>query len=168
MTNTIKFFQVNGDALVGEVVALAETIWQEYYPSIIGQAQVEYMLEKFQSVRAVTEQIKEGYRYYLVFEDKTSPMGYFCVLPKDDELFLSKIYLKAEARGKGAGRETLNFIEKLAKENGCSKIWLTVNKNNSHSVKIYQKCGYMVVGPVLQDIGEGFTMDDYKLEKLVL
>jgi RimJ/RimL family protein N-acetyltransferase len=40
-----------------------------------------------------------------------------------------------------------------------------VNKNNVNSIKVYEKLGFKKTGPVIQDIGNGFVMDDYKMEK---
>ena len=40
---------------------VASEIWHEYYTPIIGLQQVEYMVEKFQSVKGITEQIENGY-----------------------------------------------------------------------------------------------------------
>jgi hypothetical protein len=42
-----------------ELVVLIRDIWREYYTPLLGAAQVEYMLDKCQSVEAVTQQIAE-------------------------------------------------------------------------------------------------------------
>ncbi len=50
-----------------DIVKTAETakeIWTQHFTPIIGAEQVKYMLEKFQSHRAISNQIKrEGYTY---------------------------------------------------------------------------------------------------------
>ena len=43
-----------------EISALAGEIWREYYTSIIGAEQVEYMLAKFQSPERIYADIKES------------------------------------------------------------------------------------------------------------
>ena len=48
------------------VADLAENVWTEHYTPLIGAAQVAYMMEKFQCVSAITEPIRQGYRYYLM------------------------------------------------------------------------------------------------------
>ncbi|MDD3375587.1 MAG: GNAT family N-acetyltransferase [Candidatus Omnitrophica bacterium] len=167
MMKNIKFAEVKNGEMIKEVVLLADIIWRKHYIPIVGQDQVDYMLEKFQSVEAITRQIQDDYHYYLIGDDANSYIGYFCVLIQGDKLFLNKIYLKLHVRGKGLGRETLNFIEEIAKSSNCSRVWLTVNKNNLDSIKVYQKCGYTMMGPYVQDIGQGFVMDDYELEKVL-
>jgi RimJ/RimL family protein N-acetyltransferase len=65
----------------------------------------------------------------------------------------------------GYGKKAVQFAEKVAKELDLNKIALTVNKNNVNSIKAYEKIGFKNVGSVIQDIGNGFVMDDYKMEK---
>jgi len=167
MMEQIKFIKVVNDDFILDVERLAKEIWQEHYIPIIGQRQVAYMLEKFQSKFAISQQIQDGYAYYLVKDRENQNIGYFNFVRNDDELFLNRFYLKSMVRGRGLGRHSLNFVENLSRKVGCSKISLTVNKNNSGSIKFYQTCGFKTTGPIVQDIGNGFVMDDYKMEKMV-
>ena len=148
-----------------EIIAgLAYEIWNEHFTPIIGKAQVDYMLEKFQSKKAITEQIKNGFLYFLI-KNNRDHIGYLGVLPKEKQLFLSKLYITSAERGKGHGRKTIEFLEKLAIEKDLSKISLTVNKNNSATIKTYKKLGFENGGSIVQDIGKNFVMDDYIMEK---
>ncbi len=146
--------------------SLAKEIWAEYYTPLIGKDQVDYMLERFQSKQAIAEQIKAGVLYFIIQEDHEIA-GYVAVQPRGHELFLSKIYLKSPKRGRGYGKKAVQFAESLAKARNMSKIVLTVNKNNVNSIRAYEKMGFKNVGPVVQDIGNGFVMDDYKMEKAI-
>lgn len=160
--------EVSTDDQIRIVEELAGEIWTEHYTPIIGRDQVEYMLDKYQSQKSISDQIqKEGYKYYLISEDKKNSgyIGYISVQFREDELFLSKIYIKDNKRGKGFGRLAINYLQRLAKENNVSKISLTVNKNNINSIKAYEKIGFENHGSVVQDIGNGFVMDDYKMVK---
>jgi len=160
------FVEVTTEEHITTVVSLAGEIWTEHYTPIIGKAQVEYMLDRFQSKEAVTGQLRSGCRYFLI-EEENCCIGYFAVQPKGDELFLSKIYFTAPMRCKGYGRKAVQFLESLAKECGFRKITLTVNKNNADSIKAYEKIGFKNLGSVIQDIGGGFVMDDYRMEKTI-
>ncbi len=44
---------------------------------------------------------------------------------------------------------------------------LTVNKNNVRAINAYEKIGFKNLGSVIQEIGHGFVMDDYKMEKTI-
>jgi len=150
------------------VESLAAGIWREHYTPMIGAAQVDYMIKKFQSREAISHQIeKEGYRYYLIKNCDGDWVGYVGLILRDDEIFLSKLYVDSKERGRGYGRGAMEFIEKIARESGLSRITLTVNKGNKNSIGAYKKFGFVVAEDIVTDIGEGFVMDDYRMEKVV-
>jgi len=150
-----------------ELVVLIREIWREYYTPLIGAEQVEYMLDQFQSVDAITRQmIQENYRYYCIFCDG-QPAGYYAARPCDDHrVFLSKLYVAAKFRGRGLGKQMLQHLIDAACADGATTIWLTVNKYNP-SVDIYRKLGFVITQEIVTDIGNGFVMDDYVMEKEV-
>ena len=162
----MRIIEVKDDPQIETVASLAEEIWNQHFTPIIGKQQVDYMLEKFQSVPAIKAQLKEGYQYYL-FDNAKGCFGYTAVLPRGKELFLSKLYIKKSRRGKGYGRQALAFIESLAAMLDKSLVSLTVNRNNISTIKVYEKLGYKVSGELVKDIGGGFVMDDYTMYKPV-
>lgn len=163
----IQFVRVEDQAQMKRIADLARTIWSEHYPSIIGQAQVDYMLANFHSLESIQKQIRyEDYRFYFVLSDGAEA-GYFAVQPKKSELFLSKFYLSQECRGRGLSRHMMELIESIAKENGSKRICLTTHKRNEKALRAYKGLGFKIVGPVLTDIGKGYVMDDYQLEKTI-
>ena len=84
--------------------------------------------------------------------------------PEEGKLFLSKLYLRREARGQGLSRGITAFLEGFAAAGGLSAVWLTVNRQNP-SVEIYKKLGFAVIREQVADIGGGYVMDDYIMEK---
>ncbi len=149
-----------------EVEKLAAQIWREHYTPIIGADQVEYMLDKFQSEQAMLAQEAEGYEYYC-FRLEGNLVGYLCIKQEQDLLFVSKIYVSDQMRGKGLGRKGLNFVEVETRKRGLLKIRLTVNKNNVNSIKTYEKLGYKKNKEIIIDIGNGYVMDDYEMIKVL-
>ena len=123
------------------------------------------MLFKFQTADAIKKQIEDGYMYYLILDKVAAELGYLAIFPRGNELFLSKLYIKKEYRGQGLGRQALEFVEHVAKQNKLIKITLTVNKNNLNSINAYLKTGFIKTEEVGTDIGGGFFMDDYVMEK---
>ncbi len=160
------FIAVSSQEQIGIIESLAREIWTEHYTPIIGREQVDYMLGRFQSREAIAEQIRSGFLYFLIGEGREY-VGYIGVQPRNNELFLSKIYVSSSRRGRGYGKKAIHFIERLARERGLKKITLTVNKNNASAVAAYSKMGFRNLGPVVQKIGGGFIMDDYMMEKTV-
>lgn len=146
---------------------LAKSIWTEHYTTIIGLDQVNYMLEKFQSEIAIQNQINiDNYKYYLIIDENIA-IGYLSIKNDDDALFLSKLYIDKSCRGKGLGKIAINFIEEQAKDLNCLTIYLTVNKYNINSIMAYQKMGFIKTEELVIDIGNGYTMDDFRMEKLI-
>jgi diamine N-acetyltransferase len=151
-------------ALAFRVAAhLADEIWREHYTPLIGLTQVEYMLENFQSKKAMQEQVSHGMAYYVVYAGKT-PVGYYSIKPEEDEhLFLSKIYVRRSLRGAGVGAWILNQVCEKAHYRNRSKISLTVNKGNASSIAFYERVGFKKAKGIVADIGNGFVMDDWRM-----
>lgn len=149
---------------IREVVHLAKEIWTDHYTPIIGAAQVDYMLDKYQSQHAISDQINDGYQYYLIAHHGKN-VGYFSFSLNDDVLFLSKFYVLKTQRGHGLGRKAMLFMEEKTQQGKIPKIRLTVNKYNSNAIAAYKKMGFVEVDSIVQHIGQGYVMDDYVLEK---
>ena len=146
------------------LAALAHTIWHEYFPAIIGEAQTAYMVEKFQSLPAIRTQMKNGYRYFLLCVGGV-PVGYTGVHAEEDgRLFLSKLYVKKEFRGCGLSSAAIAYLKELCKAENLSAIWLTVNRHNAHTIDVYRHFGFETVREQVADIGNGYVMDDYVME----
>ena len=60
----LRILPVTNEELVLNVATMAEEIWHEYFPSLISEEQIDYMLEKFLSFDALLEQIQNGYEYF--------------------------------------------------------------------------------------------------------
>lgn len=147
-----------------QLAALAKEIWEQHFTPIIGEAQVAYMLEQFQSYSALKRAVvEEGYRYWFLCRDGQI-VGYTGVHPENGALFLSKLYLRQSERGKGLARQAFSFLCEFARQEGCGKIWLTCNRNNLNSYQIYLHLGFSVVREQDAQIGNGFVMNDYVME----
>ncbi len=159
-----KFTLANNELDYNTIASLAEIIWKEHYIPIIGIEQVDYMLEKFQSAKTIKEQILEGASYFIIKHQDTN-VGYISFSKKKDSLFLSKIYVLSSLRGKGIGKSAMNFIQDEAVKKGLMSISLTVNKYNTASINPYEKMGFKKIKAIVIDIGNGYIMDDYLMEK---
>jgi ribosomal protein S18 acetylase RimI-like enzyme len=142
-----------------EMSKMATEIIREHFDPIIGKSQNDYMLKRFQSVDAITNQLVQGYRYYFVQEENQN-IGFVAFYPKKDAMYLSKFYLYKNIRGKGFAHEMLSFVVEETKKAGLSAIELNVNKYNS-ACQAYEKLGFKIIRSEKNDIGNGFFMDDY-------
>ncbi len=159
----LRVIPVSNIELVYSVSAVADEIWHEHFTPIIGKAQVEYMLDKFLSPEALVEQINSGYQYYL-FSYEYTFAGFAGVHKENDSLFLSKLYVHKDFRGKGIASYMFKQFIELCKKNNLDKIWLTCNRKNIHSIDVYRHWGFETVRKEATDIGNGFVMDDYIME----
>jgi ribosomal protein S18 acetylase RimI-like enzyme len=144
---------------VCEMSKMATEILREHYDPIIGIAQNDYMLKRFQSVESIEDQLAHGYRYYFV-QTESQNAGFVAFYPKNDVMYLSKFYLYKNMRGKGFARQMLSFVVEEAKKLGLNAVELNVNKHNP-ACQAYEKLGFRIIRSEKNDIGNGFFMDDY-------
>jgi GNAT superfamily N-acetyltransferase len=164
---SLAFPLVCTEAQIDSLVHLAGHIWRQHYPAIISHAQIEYMLDRFQSKTAISAQIAGGAcRYHLICKDERD-IGYLAFERRHEALFLSKIYVCAPERGQGVGRQSFAFVQEWAVRHGCKRIWLTVNRHNRQAIRAYDRWGFTRVGTQVQSIGGGYLMDDYRMECLL-
>lgn len=158
----LEFEKVETPDDIIECASLAAEIWNQHFSSILSQEQIDYMVSRFQSERALRSQIEEeGYIYHF-FTENGRRVGYFGICHKDDgTMFLSKIYMRKSSRGKGYASKGFEYIKEYARSLGCSKIWLTVNRYNESSIDVYEHWGMKRDGVKTTEIGHGFIMDDY-------
>lgn len=154
-------------ALLKRIERLARSIWHEHYTPIIGAGQVAYMLKHFQSMEAMQKQVDNGFEYYLLSVDGQD-LGYLGFQEEGKELFLSKVYLQKAMRGQGYGRLMITFVEEQLEQRQLDQIRLTVNKFNTASIRAYEKMGFHRTRALVQEIGQGYVMDDFEYVKSIV
>jgi ribosomal protein S18 acetylase RimI-like enzyme len=158
-TLDIRFLETTND--FKQLEPFAASIWEHHYTPIIGGDQVAFMLDKYQSAEAMFDQFSAGYKYALVICGGQKA-GYFAYDGKAErEVFISKLYIHKDFRRRGLGMRILDFIAKETQALGCTAMTLSVNKDNSDSIRFYSKYGFQTIKAQKVAIGEGFYMDDY-------
>lgn len=164
---SIQFHKVNGTEEVKKLAEIANEVWHQHFITILSLEQIDYMVEKFQSEKAMTAQMAEqGYEYYFLHNCGKN-IGYTGVRVDKDKLFLSKLYILKDYRGLGFASETFCFLENLCRDRGLKAIWLTVNRYNTDTIAVYKKKGFEIIRTEVADIGQGYVMDDYIMEKVL-
>lgn len=159
----LRIIPVTNEELVYSLSAVADDIWHQHFTPIIGEAQVDYMLEKFLSPEALVEQINSGYEYFL-FSYEYTFAGFAGIHEEDGNLFLSKLYVHKDFRGKGIASYMFQKLIEICKMRGLKKVWLTCNRHNTNTLAIYEHLGFKKVREQVADIGNGFIMDDFIME----
>jgi len=152
---------------IGEI---AEPIWREHYTPIIGNEQVEYMLQNIYSNDALIKQKLEGQDFYFIEKNKEE-IGFIAVSKKiAGQWFLHKFYLAPEHQNKHLGEEVLKELSAFIVESDDSdtiEIRLTVNRINYKSINFYFKHGFKIESVADFDIGSGYFMNDFVLIKSI-
>ena len=144
---------------VAEMSRMATEIIREHFDPLVGKAQNDYMIGRFQTEEAIREQLRHGYRYFFVKERERN-VGFLAYCPRGQVLYLSKFYLYRAERGRGLSRKMLEFLIRRAWEENLTSIELNVNRHNS-AVAVYERLGFTRLREEKNDIGSGFFMDDY-------
>lgn len=162
--NSIRLVKAETADQLLRVSEIACEIWREYWTERLAPGQAEYMINKFCTYDAQREYIEnEDYSYYFI-KHGGRDVGYTAVKPDGDRLFLSKLYLYRDERGKGYARQALEGIKEIALGQGLCAVWLTVNRHNDSAIAAYRKMGFEFIGEGVSDIGGGFVMDDYYMQ----
>lgn len=149
---------------INRLAILADDIWHQCFVSILTLDQIDYMVDKFQSVPAMTQQIvNEGYEYYFIAMSGEE-VGYTGIKKDLNKLFLSKLYLQEKYRGLGYASSALEQLKQLCIHRKLEALWLTVNRFNKDAIAFYQKKGFETIRTQVVDIGGGYVMDDYVME----
>jgi ribosomal protein S18 acetylase RimI-like enzyme len=140
-------------------------VWPQTYASILSQEQIDYMLDMMYSEASLQKQMTiEGSRFIIVYEDG-NPVGFASYAETEPERWkLHKIYVLQNQQGKGTGRFVIDHIIEEIKKKNASSLFLQVNKHNKAKA-FYEKLGFSEIDFINLDIGNGFFMNDYIMEK---
>ena len=139
-------------------------IWPQTYATILSQQQIDYMLDWMYSEASLQQQMNEGAQFILVY-DTEDPVGFASFQEIEPGIYkLHKIYILASKQGKGAGRFLMDYIIKEISRKGATALQLQVNRYNK-AKDFYLKLGFTIIEEADFDIGGGFFMTDYVLEK---
>lgn len=141
----------------------ASEVFIDYYSNRIGYDQSLYMANMFLSVQAIKKLMEKGAIFKLVF-DNEEPVGLIEYILEKEKVFLSKFYVRKDRRHQGIGKMMLQDCKNYALANNINKIYLTVNKGNTPSIDIYYHEGFKKIDAVVNDIGNGYVMDDYIMQ----
>lgn len=149
---------------IPHIQEIAGKTWPVAYEPIIGKDQVEYMLGLFYSRPSLEDQMKNQHYFFLALLNY-SPIGFVSFSHLDGEIYkLHKLYVLPHAQKSGAGRRLLETAETVAKSMGGEKLRLNVNRQNEARA-FYERAGFTITGQEDIDIGNGYLMNDYVLEK---
>lgn len=137
-----------------ELAALGRRTYTDHFAHIWTEAGLAaYLDEQFSLDRLRSEIAGDRFMYFVCRADARR-LGYakinldkpLPVAPWTPGMELEKIYLRADAVGKGLGRLLLNRIFLHARERRTTCVWLDVLKSNADGRRMYERAGFSVVG----------------------
>ena len=162
---------------------LAEAIWRSHYTRIIGSAQIDYMLAERYTPERLRQYLNADDRWLMLLRidspTGTRAVGYCSYALAENpgemkrpeikprEMKLEQLYLLPELHGQGLGKLMLRHVEEQSSARGRSTLMLQTNKRNDIAIAFYRKAGFTVREEAVFDIGGGFVMDDYVMEKVL-
>ena len=160
----IKKAGTNDIPLIRELTFL---VWPQTYASILSQEQIDYMLGMMYSADSLHKQIiSDGCQFIIVYEDG-NPVGFASYNEEEPRRWkLNKIYILQNQQGKGTGKYVINYIIDEIKKQTATSLFLQVNQCNNAKT-FYERLGFKEVDFINLDIGNGFFMNDYIMEKKV-
>ncbi|WP_224996730.1 GNAT family N-acetyltransferase [Cesiribacter sp. SM1] len=147
--------------------SIAFTTWPPTFGDILSPEQIEYMLDMMYSMPALMNQVYQKGHTFILAREEDSFLGFAAYEPnyqKQAKTKIHKIYVLPAAHGKGVGKALMGYIRELALKHNNPTLTLNVNRNNK-AVQFYEKIGFEIVGREDIDIGNGFLMEDYIMDK---
>jgi len=150
---------------INTIHTLAHQVWPLTYAHILSADQLQYMLDLIYSPASLEKQFAQQHRFLLVVLNE-APVGFasFSAGKKMYTYKLQKIYVRTDIQGKGLGKMLIDVVVKEAKANNATSLLLNVNRHNK-AISFYEKMGFSIIAEEDIDIGSGYLMNDYVMEK---
>ncbi len=144
---------------------VVEEVWPIAYGHIISHEQIDYMLKMMYSDESLLRQMTLEDCEFILAMENDNVLGFASFSEMEKGVYkLHKLYVYSTQQGKGTGKILLDEVCRRAKESGGKTLELQVNKKNT-AKKFYEGNGFTLKQEAVFDIGNGFVMDDYILER---
>ena len=138
---------------------LAHFIWNAHYVPIVGQEQVNYMLDKMYSEESLLEQINQKKHIFYLIENENETIGFLSINSTNEtDYFINKFYIDQQKSNKGIGTIVLNSLIETIKP---KSLILKVNRENFKSINFYFKNQFVIASVEDFNIGNGYQMNDF-------
>jgi len=140
-------------------------VWPQTYADLLTSQQIEYMLGLMYSEDSLRRQMtEEDCQFILIYEDEKA-VGFASYSEIEPRIFkLHKIYILPGQQGKGTGRFMMDYIYHEIKHKQAVALQLQVKRDNKARF-FYEKLGFSIIREIDLDIGNGYFMSDYIMEK---
>lgn len=159
----------NTDFNFTAIRAIAKEVWPIAYGSILSKPQLDYMMKMMYSIDSLQLQADKKKHQFILAIENGFTLGFASFelsFGETKKTKIHKIYILSIHQGKGIGKKLIDYIETEAKNHHQEALLLNVNKYNI-AQDFYKKLGFCIDCEVVIDIGNGYVMDDYVMEKVI-
>ncbi len=149
------------------IKSLSDTTWPHTFKELLSEDQIAYMMDMMYSCQSLEKQMDNGHQYLLA-EENGEYLGYVSYelnYNNSNITKLHKIYILPSSQKKGVGRFFIDILVKIATENNNTELSLNVNRENAKAIGFYERFGFEIVKSEDNDIGSGYYMIDYVMNK---
>ncbi len=156
---------------------LAEEIWLPTFSPLFSEKELQSLYQGMYNDDALKAWMdRPGCTLYIIY---TAPanlpngqihrpevaIGYMGIEHTPDSLKLDKIYVHPRLQGQGVGSWAVEQVMAFAKNAGCERITLRVNRRNTAAIAFYNGRGFVIDAEVDYPAPNGFTYEDYLMSK---
>ena len=150
------------DADLRQLYDFAAPIWKECYKEVLPAGQIDLLTHKyFDYENALAIQAGGMIYEYVLLDDEVTGFTAYSLQP--DHVYLDKLYLKQEYRGRHISSAV--FDDLIAKYK--LPIRLNVNQGNTLGMRAYQGRGFKIIETIDIPLPNGYVNRDYIMEKPV-
>lgn len=144
---------------------LARETWHAHYPGIISIEQIDYMLDRMYGETVIADELTKGVTWELIHADG-APIGFLSHSHErtHHRVNLHKLYVLPAWHGLGVGKAALLRVRQYAIAIHAGAVSLYVNKKNTKAIHAYERAGFQVAESMVNEFGNGFVMDDHRME----
>ena len=143
-----------------------ETYFDTFHAMNTRETMALYLEEAFDIDRIRQELNNPDSQFYLLLENE-EPAAYFKInvppaqtdINDPESVELERIYVRKKFQGRGLGKAMMQKTEEIARESGCTYIWLGVWERNEPAVAFYEHNGFYKFGKHFFQMGEERQQD---------
>jgi diamine N-acetyltransferase len=147
---------------------IAYQTWPATFGDILSAEQIQYMLSWMYSQESLNEQVdQKGHVFLMAVDDTGEAIGYvsYELNYKGQPITkIHKLYLLPQTQGRGIGQLLIEEVAQRALQASNTALSLNVNRQN-RAVQFYERMGFSVVDEENINIGNGYLMQDYVMQK---
>jgi len=153
---------------ISTIQDIAYKTWPDTYKNILSCEQLSYMLNLFYHKDVLQKQFEDNSFSFIISLTNNTSVGFatYSLISSDGQYKLHKLYILPESQSKGIGKFMLDFILSDLKNKNANHLTLNVNRNNK-AVEFYLNQNFKIIKEEDNDIGNGYFMNDYVMEKLI-